>query len=132
MNQRILVLEDDQALCKIYSIVLRKVGLAPDFVSCGEDAVTQYAAATDSGSPFSAVILDLYVVRGMGGIEACAKLRAMNPQLYAIVASGTARETLSSEYQKHGFDDFLPKPFRVQDLETCLARMRDHQTRGGS
>lgn len=132
MNQRILVLEDDQALCKIYAIILRKIGFDVEFASCGEEAIRKYAAAHDSGTPFRAVILDLYVTGGMDGIEACAGLRAVNPQLYAIVASGAARETLSSEYQQHGFDDFLPKPFRVQDLENCLARIEDHRTQAES
>ncbi len=132
MNPRILVLEDDQALCKIYSIVLRKMGFAPDFAPCGEDAIALYTQANTSAAPYAAVILDLFVVHGMGGLETCEKLRAISPQVYTIVASGSSKETLSSEYQEKGFTDFLAKPFRVQDLEECLTRMKTRLAQAGT
>lgn len=124
MNPRILILEDDANICKIYTLMLKRAGFDSDIVTSGEQALAHYTSTRQSNTPYVAVILDLTVEQGMDGIETLAHLRKLDPDIYAIVASGTARETIAANYREQGFSDALPKPFRLQDILDCLNRLR--------
>lgn len=124
MNPRILILDDDASICKIYTLMLNKMGVDVDTVTSGEDAVERYVASRTSGKHYIGVILDLTVQQGMGGLATLKRLKAINPDVYTVVASGASRETIQSQYQDQGFSDSLPKPFRFQNVADCVARMK--------
>lgn len=124
MNPRILILDDDESICKIYAIMLNRCGVDVDAVASGEEAIERYAAARSTGTPYLGVILDLTVQEGMGGLAALKQLKALDPAVYAVVASGASRETIEAQYRGQGFSDSLPKPFRIQDVQACVARMQ--------
>lgn len=132
MNPKILILEDDTTLCKLYKIMLAKLGYDADAVASGEDALAHYVAARQAAAPYQAVILDLTVQEGMGGLETLRELKALDPRVYTIVASGTSRETICSEYEQQGFSDALPKPFRIGNIEECINRMKGRLAQAGS
>ena len=124
MNLKILILDDDLSICKIYTLMLNRLGVDVDTVVTGEEAVSRYVAAKDAGAPYAGVILDLTVQTGMGGLETLKHLRAIDPKVYAVVASGASRETISSQYREQGFTDALPKPFRLQDVSQCVENLK--------
>lgn len=132
MNPRILILEDDAALCRLYKLMLAKMSLEVDTVPSGEQAVELFVSAHNAGAPYQAVILDLNVQEGMGGLETLAKLKTIDPRVYTIVASGTSQTDIRAEYQNHGFSDALPKPFRLTDIEVCVNRMKSRLAQAGS
>ena len=117
-------MDDDETICTLCGLLLNRLGYQADFTSCGEDALVAYDRALKAGTPYQAVILDLTVKQGMGGLAVIPQLRARDPHVYAIVASGASVETLTGSYKSQGFDDILPKPFRLQDLSDCLQRMK--------
>jgi DNA-binding response OmpR family regulator len=88
-------------------------------VACGEEVLARFAAAQAAGTPFALVILDLTIHEGMGGADTIQELRKTAPNVYAVVASGSARDTLRAIV---GFNDMLPKPFRLQELTECLRK----------
>lgn len=124
MKEKVLVLDDDVSICKIYTIMLEKLDVMADTVLTGEEAVQRYAAARRAGTPYAAVFLDLTVQEGMGGLATLKQLKAINPNIYAIVSSGASRETTQAHYHAQGFSDSLPKPFRLQDVADCITRMK--------
>ena len=123
MESRILVMDDDASICKISTLLLNRLGFDVVTVQRGEDAIDQYAAALTAGKPFMAVILDLTVHTGMGGLEALRKLRLLDPQVVAIMSSGSSVGSMLASYQSHGFKAVLPKPFRAQDISDCLKKL---------
>lgn len=123
MEPRILVMDDDVSICKISTLLLNRLGFEVVAVQCGEDAITQYSEALKAERPFMAVILDLTVHTGMGGLEALKKLRAIDPQIVAIMSSGSCVGSMLATYQSHGFKAVLPKPFRAQDISDCLKKL---------
>lgn len=124
MKLRILIMDDDPAICRIFTLMLERLGYEGEAVTCGEEILARAEAARGEGRPFDAVILDLNVSEGMGGLETVRALRERFPGIYAIVASGAARSTIQMQYAEQGFDAMLPKPFRIQDVADCLARVR--------
>jgi two-component system cell cycle sensor histidine kinase/response regulator CckA len=123
MKPRILIMDDDATLCRLYSIMMDRLGCECDTVPFGEKVLERFAAAKSEGRPYRAVILDLTVAEGMGGIETIRALREKDPEVYAVVASGSSHESKASSCEAHEFNASLPKPFRIQDLADCLAKI---------
>jgi len=112
--------DDDPLVAGVLSRVLPKIGyeavLAPD----GAEAVRLFREAFKAGAPFAAVILDLTVAGGMGGLETLGKLRRIDPEVLAIVSSGYSRDPILSAYKKNGFSAALAKPYEAQQLSRVL------------
>ncbi|MEI6789144.1 MAG: response regulator [bacterium] len=123
MKQKILVMDDDVSICKICTLLLNRLGYDVDTRLCGEEAIACFEKALQEKTPYLAVILDLTVQSGMGGLETLKKLRILDPNVYAIMASGSSLDNMLLSYQSHGFKDVLPKPFRVQDLTDCMVKL---------
>jgi len=126
MRPKILIMDDDPSICKLCTLLLNRSGYDVDSVCSGEEALVLYEKELKAGTPYLAVILDLTVRTGMGGLEVLPKLQALNPLVYSIVASGSSIDTMKNTYKAHGFNDILPKPFRPQDLAECLQKLTPH------
>lgn len=120
MSIRILVMDDDESICRIFGLMLGKLGYEVEAVNTGEAAIDSYRKARVSGKPFRVVILDLTVRDGMGGEEALVGLKSLDPDVCAVCASGQSRDATSDTYLQQGFKAVLPKPFRFQDVADCI------------
>jgi two-component system cell cycle sensor histidine kinase/response regulator CckA len=120
MTKRILVMDDDDSICKIFALMLTRLECEVETASRGEIAVERYRAARQAGTPFNIVILDLTVQEGMNGEETLRALKAIDPAVCAVCASGQSREATSENFVKQGFKAVLPKPFRFQDVADCI------------
>ncbi|MBP7830704.1 MAG: PAS domain S-box protein [Kiritimatiellae bacterium] len=112
---RILVMDDEDTVRNVAVRVLEYLGYEPAAVRNGTQAVQEYKKAMDAGRPYAAVILDLTVPGEMGGREALEKLKALDPAVRAIVASGYSSDSCMSNYRAHGFAGAVVKPFTVND-----------------
>jgi len=120
---RILVMDDDEELLAVYRRVLRRLGYSPVLVRDGSEAVEAYRRALKAGRPFACVILDLTVPGGMGGKEAVVELKALDPGVRAVLASGYAGGSLRSEYRRAGFKALVEKPFDIRRLSEVLRKI---------
>lgn len=124
---KILVMDDDPIVMNVFSEMLELLGYTVEGASDGQEAMTKYASAQTSGSPFDAVIMDLTVPGGMGGKEAIQKLREIDPQVKAIVSSGYSKDPVLSDFKKFSFSGRLPKPFSLRSLSETLQEVLINQ-----
>jgi DNA-binding response OmpR family regulator len=112
---RILVVDDEERLCKLIRESLREFGHAVDIAFTGEDAVS-WAAVTD----YDALVLDV-MLPGMDGLDVCRTLRQRNVKTPILLL--TARDAVEDRVRglDSGSDDYLTKPFAVAEL---MARLR--------
>jgi PAS domain S-box-containing protein len=122
-NGRILVMDDEADLRRLYKDVLTELGYAVEAVADGEAAIRSFQQAIAAGRPFACVIMDLTIPGGMGGREAVARLRELDPDVRAIVASGYSTDDALAGYTQAGFVAALTKPFTISALEQTLARV---------
>lgn len=114
MNERILIIEDDQAILKLLQRSLAYEGYTVDTATDGR---TGLILARDHNPDL--VILD-WMLPGMDGLEVCHRLRTGGSLPILML---TAKDTVQDRVQglDAGADDYLVKPF---NLDEVLARIR--------
>jgi len=112
---RILVVDDDRAVRESLRRSLTFNGYTVDMAGDGVAALEQIAEHKPD-----ALVLDVMMPR-MDGLEVCRRLRSTGVDLPILVL--TARDTVSERVSglDAGADDYLPKPFALEEL---LARLR--------
>ncbi|MEP3438106.1 MAG: response regulator transcription factor [Hoeflea sp.] len=119
---RILLVEDDSRIRKDVATALESAGYVVQCQSDGEEA--WFMGDTES---YAAAILDLGLP-GMDGLTVLKRWRAEGRDFPVLVL--TARGTWSERVEgiDAGADDYLPKPFRMEEL---VARLRAIIRRSG-
>ncbi|MGB3370207.1 MAG: response regulator transcription factor [Rhodococcus sp. (in: high G+C Gram-positive bacteria)] len=115
MTMRILVVDDDRAVRDSLRRSLTFNGYTVELAVDGLDALEKVAAARPD-----ALVLDVMMPR-LDGLEVCRRLRSTGDDLPILVL--TARDSVSERVAglDAGADDYLPKPFALEEL---LARLR--------
>lgn len=114
MPTRILVVDDEPAVRRTLQANLVARGYDTMAVETGEDALR----AVMERAP-DLVILDL-MLPGLSGIDLCAAMRAQS-SIPILVLSARGEERTKVRALDLGADDYLTKPFGIQEL---LARVR--------
>ncbi|WP_193162012.1 response regulator [Microbulbifer hainanensis] len=119
---RVLLIEDDRSLADGIATALRHGGYAVDLAVQGREGVALAHAAQPD-----VILLDLGLP-DIDGIEVLRQLRSGG--LTSSVLILTARDDLTSKVRglDAGADDYLTKPFEVDEL---LARLRALERRAG-
>jgi signal transduction histidine kinase/CheY-like chemotaxis protein len=113
---RLLVMDDEEPIRNLLKIVLSNLGYVVQTARDGAEAIALYEAAQASGSGFDAVLLDLTVGGGMGGIETAAKLKELDSSAKLIVSSGYSHAAVMSDFRKYGFDAVIEKPWTASQI----------------
>ncbi len=119
---RILVMDDEESILEVTREILEVFGYEVETSRDGEEALSKYRRALLDGKRFDLVIMDLTVPMGMGGQEAVRELLKLDPQARAIVSSGHATDPIVSNYRAHGFVGTIPKPYRMEELDTIVKK----------
>jgi PAS domain S-box-containing protein len=117
---RILVMDDEQCICRMVEDALTQFGYEVTVVQDGQAAIDLFSEALTSGENFDAILLDLTIPGGMGGKEAIQHLRRLDPHVKAIVTSGYSDDPIMSDFQAYGFQGILVKPYKIIDLAKTL------------
>jgi len=112
---RVLLVEDDPAVRGAVERALRGAGHKTDLAPEGRQALDLAVA-----NPYDAVVLDLGLP-GLDGIEVCRRLRAAGNGVPILMMTARAAVAERVEGLDAGADDYLVKPFALDEL---LARIR--------
>ena len=116
----ILIMDDEPQIRNVLGQMVETCGYSFEAVPGGEEALRAFCQARDSGTPFSAVILDLTIPGGLGGKEVVKEMLALDPHLRAIVVSGYSNDPVLANYEEYGFKGRVAKPFNLIDLSVVL------------
>ncbi len=120
---RVLLMDDEESIRKIGTAVLQHMNLEATAVAEGAEAVRAFQDARAAGRPFDLLILDLTIPGGMGGREAIAAIRAIDPEVPAIVSSGYSNDPVLAEFGRYGFQAMVSKPYEVEKLGATIRRL---------
>jgi len=113
-------MDDEEVVRRVARELIQALGHDVEVAEHGEQAIELYHEARAAGRPFAAVILDLTIRGGMGGMETMEKLLAIDPDVKAVVSSGYSDDTVISRYRENGFRAFLKKPYDIAALQHIL------------
>ena len=116
----VMVVDDDQDLAEMLSIVLNGAGIDVDLVTRGDEVLELFR-----NNPPDLVLLDV-MLPGINGIEVCKLIRAesMVP-IVMLTAKGDTQDVVLG--LEAGADDYMVKPFRhpselIARIKTRLRR----------
>jgi FixJ family two-component response regulator len=121
----VYVIDDDVSMRDALESLFDSVGLATRTYGTAADFLNESVADTPG-----CIVTDIRLP-GMNGLEFQARLPQLGVRLPVVVVTGYGDIPMSVRAMKRGAVDFLPKPFRDQDmLDAVMAAIqRDRQRR---
>lgn len=119
---RLLVVEDERALCESIAKGLRLDGYEVDMVFDGEEAMD--IISTES---YDLIILDLNLP-GMDGLDILKNMRASDNETNVLILSARGGLNDKIEGLDSGANDYLCKPFHFEELEARVRSLTRRRT----
>jgi len=112
----ILVVDDTSLNLKVIRSLLEDTGCEVITVNSGERAILFVEK-----NPVDLILLDIMMPR-MSGIETLEKIRRIRPNSKIVALTANAISGAREEYIKAGFNDYLSKPVKPEQLENIVAK----------
>jgi len=112
--EKILVVDDEQSLREVLSIMLKRAGYAVTSVSDGEEAIEQLQKEI-----FDLVITDLRMPN-VDGMEVLRAVKSASPETVVLIITAFATADSAVEAMKQGAYDYLTKPFQVDEVQLII------------
>ena len=117
----VLVVDDDEAILKTTSILLKALKLMP---RAAHDRREALAVVRRYAHQLRAIMLDAH----LGGIDTVRLLTAFKtgaPNVPVVVSSGSPEEEIRKMFSDHPYDAFLAKPYTLDELRRVLGRRNE-------
>jgi CheY-like chemotaxis protein len=118
-RKRILLVEDDALGREVLRRSLVLLGYGAEVAASGEEAVAAAARRR-----YDLVLLDCRMT-GIDGFEALRRIRAAEGEgarTRVVAMTADASPGFAERIRAAGFDGFLAKPFRVEELKALIER----------
>lgn len=122
MNQRILIVEDEPAMCELLTSFFSEKAHHVDTVHDGEDAVAKLEE-----QDYALVITDIKLP-GMSGLELLARLRFEWPDVTVIIMTAFSSISSAVEAMKLGAEDYIGKPFQLDELAITVEKALERRS----
>lgn len=113
---RVLVIDDDPAICKTVGLLLEDHGFSPRTYTNADEALE--AAEKES---FQVALVDLRMP-SMDGVEVVEKLKRIDDRMSCIVMTAYPDLDSATETMRRGTCDYIPKPFKQEELIASVDR----------
>jgi CheY-like chemotaxis protein len=121
-KKRILVVDDDVTILKVFKKTLEKEGYSVETVDTGKAAIERIKK-----EKFNVCLIDVKLP-DMDGTELLLKL-ANKPETIKIIITGFSTDEVGKKAADYGADDFLVKPVKLEELiETVRERLVSKQS----
>jgi len=131
---RILVVDDEQRICRFVARALEANGFQFQVAVNGEDALRLVES-----QDYAVIVLDL-LLPGLDGYEVLRRVLRANPAQRVLILSAIGDVESKVRCLQMGAVDYLPKPFAIAELiarirrsnvvDVCVRRLRSKLERG--
>ena len=115
---KVLLIDDEDIVRYTAMKILQMCGYEVLPATNGTEAIQLFEENNES---ISCVIIDFFLP-DMNGLEIFEKLQQINNKTKVILNSAMQNHPKVVEAMKHGFYDFLPKPFTIETLSGIVAK----------
>lgn len=114
MENKILVVDDEDYHRELMQKLLAKLGYEVDAVESAEDAFSFLETQT-----YPVILTDLIMLE-MDGVEFCRKIRETNNKSVVIALTGHTELYDIDKLKEAGFDGHIGKPFKIDVLRQAI------------
>ena len=123
-GRKVMLVEDEDRLRTIVSMMLEDLGAEVVTAEDGESAIREYGLCPDE---IDVVLLDVRMT-GLSGVATFKRLRALHSGVKAILSSGVLpEENIVEEIAANG-GSFIEKPFNLAQLSAAIAKILNGET----
>lgn len=115
-TESVLIVDDEPKICQFLEILLKREGYRPTSVNNASEALERIAA-----DHFDLVLTDLKMP-GMDGFQLVTQLKELRSNLPIIMITGYATVETAVQAMRYGVDDYVTKPFNIDELHKVIAR----------
>jgi DNA-binding NtrC family response regulator len=119
---QILIVDDDLNTCQSLATALSKEGHQVFEAHSGKEALEKIRS-----QEVELAVIDL-MMPGMNGLEFFQTLKALRPEVIAVMISAQATVEVAVSAIKSGIYDFITKPFRLGEIKKAIAKALEAQT----
>ncbi len=112
--EKILVVDDEQSLRDVLSIMLKRAGYVVTSAKDGEEAIELLHREI-----FDLVITDLRMSK-IDGMEVLKAVKSVSPETVVLIITAFATVDSAVEAMKQGAYDYLTKPFQVDEVQLII------------
>jgi len=123
---KVLIAEDNMVNMSIAKRFLTKWGIDVKEAYNGREAVELFGK-----NKFDLVLIDLEMPE-MDGLTALGEIKKINPSIPAIAFTAAVYDNMRADLIQKGFKEFVPKPFRPEDLHNKISALISIQNRAGA
>ncbi len=116
MSRKILIIDDEQNMRHMLSVLTSKAGYAVSLAADGNQGLEAVA-----GEFFDFILCDLKMP-GMSGLEFLKELRARKNEAVVIMMSAYGSIDTAVEAMRYGAYDFITKPFKTDEVLLVLQK----------
>ena len=122
---RLLVVDDEESVCKNVAWTMEKSGVSVDYALNGDKAVELAQQAEKDNDQYPTILLD-WQMPGKNGIETARELRRIVPHNVSIlILTGYDYSEIEDEMLGGVVDGFIPKPFFENNLRHKIQEFLD-------
>ena len=123
---KLLLVEDESRLARRISTHLGRQGFSVETTTNAADALARARATS-----FDCILLDLGLPGDIDGLDVCRELRRSGAETSVLII--TARDALGSRIEglDAGADDYLVKPFALEELAARIRALLRRASRAG-
>ncbi len=116
-DENVLLIDDEASVREVTQELLEALGYRVTSVGSGTAAIEIFRSESNR---FDIVILDM-IMPGLSGSETFDALKAIDPAVKVILASGYSVEGQAGDILKKGFVSFIQKPFRIAEMSRKIS-----------
>ncbi len=115
-NAKIMVIDDEESMCRFMQIMLQKEGYDVTSTVSSKEALEEIEKKN-----YDLVIADLMMPE-MNGLELLSRAKSMHPDINFIVMTAYASVDTAIEALKKGAFDYVTKPFKVDEIKIAIKK----------
>ena len=121
----VLIVDDEQHIADLLDTNLKLDGYQTILCDNGRDALT-----TIRNQHVDIVLLDV-MLPDTTGVEICRKIKHTRPDIAILMLSALGQSSDRIKGLKAGADDYLPKPFDLEELSLRMSKLVDRSKSNG-